>query len=161
MAGRKHFEVCVLPGPSSRQHPVTDAEAGNSCDNHSSAPGEQLGTPPPSDADTPCEAIQRCWLRPTGRSYTRIGPEFQTGALPQPLPLTKLVKTTRQSEAPLSEPRPSTSRTLERDAAHGTALMLTAAAFGQLAPFCFIWPCDCGLGLFAREPLEAGQFICE
>ena len=49
---------------------------------------------------------------------------------------------------------------LEQAAARDTAAHLTAAAFG-LDAFSFVAPCDCGLGLFARVPLRAGQFISE
>ena len=38
--------------------------------------------------------------------------------------------------------------------------MLTAAAYG-LSDFAFVAPTDCGLGLFARTPLCAGQFVIE
>ena len=48
-----------------------------------------------------------------------------------------------------------------REAAQDTAALLTAAAFAPLGSFCFVAPCDCGLGLFARSPLQAGQFIEE
>ena len=50
--------------------------------------------------------------------------------------------------------------TLEQQAARDSAAQLTATAFG-LDAFSFVAPCDCGLGLFARVPLRAGQFISE
>lgn len=48
-----------------------------------------------------------------------------------------------------------------RTAANGVAEMLTAAAFGPVGAFAFVAPCDCGLGLYARSALRAGQFISE
>jgi hypothetical protein len=39
------------------------------------------------------------------------------------------------------------------------ASMLTAAAFGPIGPLCFVAPCDCGLGLYARTCLKPGQFV--
>jgi len=39
--------------------------------------------------------------------------------------------------------------------------MLTASAYGLVLPWCFVAPCACGLGLFARVQLEPGQVICE
>ena len=51
-------------------------------------------------------------------------------------------------------------KALEQHAARNTAALLTAATFG-LGAFSFVAPCDCGLGLFARVPLRAGQFISE
>ena len=51
-------------------------------------------------------------------------------------------------------------KALEQHAAQDSAALLTAAAFG-LEAFSFVAPCDCGLGLFARVPLRAGQFISE
>jgi len=45
-------------------------------------------------------------------------------------------------------------------AAHETAAMLTAAAYG-LDTLCFVAPCDAGLGLFARSSLRRGQAIVE
>ena len=50
--------------------------------------------------------------------------------------------------------------TLEQQAARDSAAQLTATAFG-LDAFSFVAPCDCGLGLFARVPLRAGQFVSE
>lgn len=50
--------------------------------------------------------------------------------------------------------------TLEQNTAQDSAALLTAAAFG-LDTFSFVAPCDCGLGLFARVPLRAGQFVIE
>ena len=49
---------------------------------------------------------------------------------------------------------------LEQNTAQDSAALLTAAAFG-LDTFSFVAPCDCGLGLFARVPLRAGQFVIE
>ena len=52
-------------------------------------------------------------------------------------------------------------RLLLVDSARDTAAMLTACAFGPVGHFCFVAPCDCGLGLFARSQLAIGQFISE
>ena len=51
-------------------------------------------------------------------------------------------------------------KALEQDATCDTAALLTAAAFG-LDAFSFVATCDCGLGLFARVSLLAGQFVSE
>ena len=59
------------------------------------------------------------------------------------------------------EPELTRQAELEEEMAKDTASMLTAAAFGPLGAFCFVAPCDCGRGLFARAPLGTGQFICE
>ena len=53
------------------------------------------------------------------------------------------------------------SAALAREAAQGVAALLTASAFAPVGAFCFVAPCDCGLGLFARGPLQPGQFIAE
>jgi hypothetical protein len=50
---------------------------------------------------------------------------------------------------------------LDHDAAQGVAALLTASAFADVGAFCFVAPCDCGLGLFARESLQTNQFIAE
>ena len=57
---------------------------------------------------------------------------------------------------------PSLIRTvdLSRQDAERTAAMLTASAYG-LSDWAFVAPTDCGLGLFARSPLQAGQFVVE
>jgi hypothetical protein len=39
--------------------------------------------------------------------------------------------------------------------------MLTAASYGPVEAFCFVAPTDCGLGLFARTGLGAGQVVTE
>ena len=49
---------------------------------------------------------------------------------------------------------------LSLSAAAQTAALLTASAFG-IAPWAFVAPADCGLGLYARQDLEVGQAICE
>jgi hypothetical protein len=60
-----------------------------------------------------------------------------------------------------SEPIRVTYHELERDAAAGTAALLTAAAFGPLGVWTFIAPSNCGLGLFARASLKVGQCVSE
>ena len=47
------------------------------------------------------------------------------------------------------------------DAARATAALLTASAFGPINAWGFVAPTDAGLGLHARVPLVAGQFVCE
>ena len=49
----------------------------------------------------------------------------------------------------------------ELQAATSTAALLTAAAFGPMNAWSFVGPCDSELGLFARVPLEPGQFVAE
>lgn len=39
--------------------------------------------------------------------------------------------------------------------------LLTASAFGPVNPWCFVAPCDCGLGLFARADLLPNQVVSE
>ena len=56
-------------------------------------------------------------------------------------------------------PEPQRIEVWESDAekAGATAALLTAAAYGPITPLVFVWPCDVGLGLFARVPLCAGD----
>eukprot|EP00966_Prymnesium_polylepis_P302431 6987155-Prymnesium_polylepis.3 len=50
---------------------------------------------------------------------------------------------------------------MELEVAKDTATLLTATAFAAVGAFSFVAPCDCGLGLFARTTLRAGQFVAE
>ena len=59
------------------------------------------------------------------------------------------------------EPQAVAHNIVSRELAQSTAATLTAAAYGPIEPWCFVAPCDCGLGLFARSSLQPGQFISE
>lgn len=60
-----------------------------------------------------------------------------------------------------ADPTRASSASLALTAARSLAAGLTAAAYGPMEPWCFVSPSNCGLGLFARSPLEESQFICE
>ena len=83
----------------------------------------------------------------------RIGPDHQV-LIPAMIPPSE--------SAPCSRPEGTliSHSSSEHDACN-IARTLTAAAFGPSEAFCFIMPCDVGLGLYARVPLQAGQFISE
>ena len=59
-----------------------------------------------------------------------------------------------------ADPTLVSSGDIEKGEVARSAAMLTAEAYG-LADWAFVAPSDCGLGLFARAPLRAGQYIIE
>ena len=66
------------------------------------------------------------------------------------------------AEAPRPEAMLIDRKQCHAETCAGTAAMLTASAYAPIEPFCFVSPRgDCGLGLFARVPLRAGQFVAE
>jgi hypothetical protein len=48
-----------------------------------------------------------------------------------------------------------------QDVVRPQCALLTASAFGPINPWCFVAPCDCGLGLFARAELLPNQVVSE
>ena len=64
-----------------------------------------------------------------------------------------------QPEARAAPTRLSSAMLAKQQAA-SSAAMLTASAYG-LSAWAFVAPTDCGLGLFARSPLVAGQYVVE
>jgi len=89
----------------------------------------------------------------SGHSWPRLGPDHQA-ELPQWLP-------GHAAEGTGSALQQQPSVDVATAFACDVAATLTAAAYGPLGSFCFVSPCDCGLGLFARVQLQASQYICE
>ena len=126
--------------------------------------GGKSRRPTPSGASAAASCSSGAVSRPAGAwrpranstpHQQRLGAEHQVHALPA----------CEIGDAACEEARPaptlvSVASWIDHSAA-ATAAMLTAAAFGSVEAFCFVAPCDCGLGLFARAPLQAGQFIGE
>ena len=98
------------------------------------------------------DSAQACWLS-AARKEQRLGDYYQAR-----LPVCNALPVGDDSTADAAAR--VCRKALEQDAARDSAALLTAAAFG-LDAFSFVAPCDCGLGLFARVPLRAGQFISE
>ena len=124
----------------------SEAEAGT----RSSASGKaraQLGEPGETDPPLCTCGRSSTWSR--GRFWCDSGVcRFEVcSPPPQPEP---------------AEPTWIRTKSLAGEVACSTATMLTASAYGPVEPFCFVSPKgDCGLGLFARATLVAGQFVGE
>ena len=118
------------------------------CAHESGGCGYQSGVPPGPAVPTPlCPCQLPCkWL--LGRWWCRHYPRESGGCSLE-------LRTNSRAEPAIVD-----TAAVSSQVAASSAAMLTAAAYG-LSEFAFVAPSDCGLGLFARAPLCAGQFVIE
>ena len=100
------------------------------------------------------------------RPQLRLGPDHQAQLPEVSGTVLPPVRTKRRPPAPTDMDSAISaiwqpSADVAAAAARDTAATLTAAAYGPIGSFCFVSPCNCDLGLFARAPLRSDQFICE
>ena len=130
---------CAQPSVWYRGRWLCGQEEAAGCEYETRVPPPHLSTPL-CECHEPCKwLLGRWWCQ----RYRRGGCAFES----QP----------ELGERPSARVSPADT---EVEHARSTAALLTAHAYG-LGTWCFVAPSNCGLGLFARTPLCAGQAIIE